>query len=195
MNAKTNFRLRMNKVLQRYAKTFSAEHYCTERMRKELASNNFPFSEFGTAAHITASAMVVHRASGSLLLVHHRELRRWIQPGGHLKATELPEEAAKREATEETGLRALRIASWHRRNHIPIDIDVHSLPPRHPLSGQPHKHYDFRYVFYSMTQKSCIGQPSEIDGVRWIPLSLGEGRVSITNIRRALKKMRLFRLI
>ena len=54
--------------------------------------------------HFTSSAFIVHPATGSLLLHHHRRLDRWLQMGGHLENGETTAEAALREAVEESGL-------------------------------------------------------------------------------------------
>lgn len=39
-----------------------------------------------------------------ILLVFHKKLNMWLPPGGHINKNELPCDAAKREALEETGL-------------------------------------------------------------------------------------------
>lgn len=49
-----------------------------------------------------ATAFVVWR--GSILLHHHAKLQRWLPPGGHVEPDELPDDAARREVFEETGV-------------------------------------------------------------------------------------------
>lgn len=39
-----------------------------------------------------------------LLLVHHKNLDKWLPPGGHIEKDETPDEAVMREIKEETGL-------------------------------------------------------------------------------------------
>lgn len=41
--------------------------------------------------------------SGKVLLVHHRKLDKWLPLGGHIELDEDPEQAALREAREESG--------------------------------------------------------------------------------------------
>jgi 8-oxo-dGTP pyrophosphatase MutT (NUDIX family) len=41
---------------------------------------------------------------GRVLLRWHHKLRRWLPPGGHVEPHELPDEAARRECLEETGV-------------------------------------------------------------------------------------------
>lgn len=49
----------------------------------------------------TVAIFVVHE--GKVLLVHHRKLDQWLPLGGHIELDEDPEQAALREAKEESG--------------------------------------------------------------------------------------------
>ena len=49
----------------------------------------------------TVAIFVVH--DGRILLVHHRKLDKWLPLGGHVELDEDPEQAALREAREESG--------------------------------------------------------------------------------------------
>ncbi|MGD0853796.1 MAG: NUDIX domain-containing protein [Acidimicrobiales bacterium] len=91
-----------------------------------------PFSEEEDPRHLTASVFVI--SSRGVVLHRHRVLGIWIQPGGHVEASESPESAALRETLEETGLIA--------RHLDPVElfqVDVHPGP-------KGHTHYDLRYV-------------------------------------------------
>lgn len=50
----------------------------------------------------TVAIFVVH--DGKILLIHHRKLNKWLPLGGHIELDEDPEQAALREAKEESGL-------------------------------------------------------------------------------------------
>jgi len=50
----------------------------------------------------TVAIFVVH--DGEILLIHHRKLDKWLPLGGHIELDEDPEQAALREAKEESGL-------------------------------------------------------------------------------------------
>jgi 8-oxo-dGTP pyrophosphatase MutT (NUDIX family) len=91
--------------------------------------------------HLTASAFVL--STRGVILHRHLILGIWIQPGGHVDATESPEAAALRETFEETGLVA------HHFDPVEIfHVDVHPGPKGHrgPLD---HRHYDLRYAVFA----------------------------------------------
>jgi len=48
------------------------------------------------------AVFVVH--DGRVLLHRHARLGRWLPPGGHIEPNELPDDAARREVLEETGV-------------------------------------------------------------------------------------------
>jgi len=50
----------------------------------------------------TVAIFVVH--DRKILLIHHRKLDKWLPLGGHIELDEDPEQAALREAKEESGL-------------------------------------------------------------------------------------------
>lgn len=51
---------------------------------------------------LTASGCLIHQ--GKVLLVKHRKLEMWLNPGGHLDPGEKPHQGAEREFFEETGV-------------------------------------------------------------------------------------------
>ena len=89
--------------------------------------------------HLTASGIVIK--DNRILLVHHRYIKEWIQPGGHIELNEEPHDAAQREVLEETGWSSNLIG-----NEIPIDIDIHLIPDN-PIKSEPaHWHIDCAYL-------------------------------------------------
>ena len=108
--------------------------------------------------HFTASAFVLSPQRDSILLVHHRKLARWLQPGGHID----PEDpdvisAARREVVEETGLEVEALSD------DVFDIDIHG----YPAGREPgHLHFDVRFLFGAATTE--VPGSAEIDGWRWV---------------------------
>jgi 8-oxo-dGTP pyrophosphatase MutT (NUDIX family) len=111
--------------------------------------------------HFTASGFVVSPDGSSLLLIHHRRLDRWLQPGGHIDPGDTsPIAAAAREVAEETGVAVEPI--------LPdlIDLDIHPIPPRAPEPA--HEHFDLRFAFRAKG-KSLVTADEVFDAiwVRW----------------------------
>ncbi len=102
-----------------------------------------PFDIDADAVHITGSAIVV--GTRGVVLLRHRRLEMWIQPGGHVDPGETPWDAALREAAEETGLPVSFVAGTGEMvgagEVVPrlVHVDVHA-------GGRGHTHLDLRYL-------------------------------------------------
>jgi len=103
-----------------------------------LDSHPSVFERAHLSGHFTGSAWLVSADGARVLLMHHRRLDRWLQPGGHADGDIDLARVALREAEEETGVSDLRVEGGI------FDIDRHRIPAR---ANEPeHWHYDVRYV-------------------------------------------------
>jgi 8-oxo-dGTP pyrophosphatase MutT (NUDIX family) len=112
--------------------------------------------------HLTASAWIVDTSRTHALLLHHRKLDRWLQPGGHVDGEADLLRAAEREAQEETGLRALHVADPEI-----FDVDRHHIPAR---GTEPaHWHFDVRFLLVADSAE-LLAPSDESREVAWVPL-------------------------
>jgi 8-oxo-dGTP pyrophosphatase MutT (NUDIX family) len=114
-----------------------------------------------TAGHITASALVLDATGSSALLTLHPRVGRWLQLGGHCEPTdETLTGAALREATEESGIRGLRIEP------TPIHLDVHPITCS---LGVPTRHFDVRFLVRAPVGAKPVRSAESVD-LQWWPL-------------------------
>jgi 8-oxo-dGTP pyrophosphatase MutT (NUDIX family) len=151
------------------------ERAALRRIAALLAGDGDPVDRDAiTPGHVTASAFVLHPDGDRLLLVWHRKLQRWLQPGGHVDPGDPSTwAAARREVGEETGLAVEMVGSW------PFDVDVHRVDH----DGVAHEHFDVRYLV------TAQGEPKAgdgVDAVRWATLAEFEGMDE--SLRRPARK-------
>jgi ADP-ribose pyrophosphatase YjhB (NUDIX family) len=102
--------------------------------------------------HFTVAVFVVHDAR--VLLHYHAKLGKWLPPGGHIEANELPDAAALREVLEETGVRVRLIGA----RGLPIDDPRQLVLPagvqvEHIYAG--HEHIDL--VYFARPDSNAAG--------------------------------------
>jgi len=113
-----------------------------------------------TPAHLTASAVLLDPTRSAVLLVLHRKVKRWLQPGGHCEPGDPTiAAAALREATEESGILGLRLLPG------PCHLDRHPAPCN---PGVVEHHLDVRYAMVSPPGASPSVSEESID-VQWFP--------------------------
>jgi 8-oxo-dGTP pyrophosphatase MutT (NUDIX family) len=151
-----------------------------------LSHHPDPFDRRNPGGHLTGSAIVVSATGDRVLLLHHRKLRRWLQPGGHAEPGERDGAVvALREAQEETGIAGLAL---HPSAPRPLDVDVHPIPARGPEPA--HRHLDLRYLVVAPPTASLRRRAAEARALRWFrwedlaTLDLDPG------LRRALRSAR-----
>ncbi len=127
--------------------------------------------------HITGSAWIMDKAHENVLLMHHRKLNRWFQPGGHTDGQSDVLAVALKEAQEETGLAEIEILS----SSI-FDIDIH-LIPENPKEAA-HYHYDIRFLFVANVN-SPLQINAESKNLSWVKLN----EVSLYNNSESILRM------
>ena len=132
----------------------------------------------------TVAIFVVH--DGKVLLIHHRKLDKWLPLGGHIELDEDPEQAALREAREESGLevellgeRPPTTGPGTRALLAPRFLDIHRINETHEHIGMIYlarpkqggmttlaieEHHDIRWC--SSADLDML-QPAMSDAVKW----------------------------
>jgi 8-oxo-dGTP pyrophosphatase MutT (NUDIX family) len=154
--------------LRKYLEHFPAEAADLQAIANLLSDASAdPFSRTHMQGHITTSGLVYDGAADKVLLIHHRTLNRWLQPGGHHEGLDRLDVSAAREVEEETGV-PLRSPGARSPDAPLIDIDSHAIPAN-PAKGEgAHVHHDFLYLFRGDATAPLSPQWEEVRGVRWV---------------------------
>lgn len=141
-------------ILSHYLQLFPEEQGKFELLTKQLQAGDTMDDPQTLPGHITGSAFVLSPDRTKLLLIHHKFLQKWLQPGGHWDPGESdPLAAAQREAVEETGVTiAEYLPLVADQPLIPFDIDSHPIPERPERNMPAHTHHDFRYIFVAASE-------------------------------------------
>jgi 8-oxo-dGTP pyrophosphatase MutT (NUDIX family) len=136
--------------------------------------------------HFTASSFVLGPELDTVLLILHAKLGFWMQPGGHIDASDPSVLAAgRRELAEETGLAALALWPDPATPGF-LDLDIHPIPAR---KHEPdHEHFDLRFLFCSPTTQ--LTDCDEVRGAQWVRLDAFEGVRSDASVMRAVQRIR-----
>jgi len=129
----------------------------------------------------TSAGGVVYRLVGGspLYLLIRDSYRNWGFPKGHVEKGELPDDAALREVSEETGLSDLALRGlietidWHFRFRGKL---IHKI-----------------CHFYLMETGESTTSPQRTEGItacRWLPFGAAEELISYANARDVLRKAR-----
>ncbi len=128
--------------------------------------------------HLTGSGLVLDSSRQRVLLVHHRKLANWFQPGGHCDGDGNLANVAMREVVEETGLTDFDVM-------LPAcDIDIHSFPAK---GAEPeHLHLDVRFLL-TAGNDALVADKAETLGAQWVPFD--DDRVAHAGLQTKIKRL------
>lgn len=164
--------------LDEYQREYPDESILVERFRSLL---KLPDAFFRTCkpGHFTASALILNKEMTQVLLVEHRKLGFWVQPGGHADGDVHLENVARREVEEETGL------SEFQGSGSILDLDIHPIPARKEEGA--HDHYDVRYLFFTDPEQTLVISEESTD-LRWVDIGNLENFTNEVSMLRMLQK-------
>lgn len=180
-------------LLDRYKAAFPAEREVAERISKLVESREDCFERNCRPGHITGSAWVVSHDRRRCLLLHHKKLDRWMQPGGHADGDPDAAQVALKEAREESGIADLMLIG-EGDPPLPLDIDIHIIPARYKADGSliedAHEHHDIRFLV-AATSDAPIVVNHEAHDVRWFTPSQVEQQTEEESVLRLLRKSQI----
>ena len=170
-------------LLNNYYPTGLSEIASKKQMLEFATNYNNIFSREQEYGHFTASCMLLNSDSTKFLLLHHKKLNIWLQPGGHCDGCEDTLSVAIKEALEETSLESV----------VPVhesifDLDIHQIPE---FRGVPsHYHFDIRFLLKSNGDNQ-LQICDEVNDLKWVGFDedLDEYKLNIS-VLRMLEKLR-----
>lgn len=148
--------------------------------------------------HFTVSAYIIHPELQKVLLIHHKILKMWMGPGGHIEPDEDVENALFREVAEETGISKFMVLSKKRMGKKgrtielfrPDILEVHPIPTDRRHAGL---HYHINHIYYGWTTEVTLRHNAdETNSVGWFSAhelnQLPMDASSLYHARQALRK-------
>jgi 8-oxo-dGTP pyrophosphatase MutT (NUDIX family) len=148
-----------------------------------ISCYSIPVAHIHEKIDFTVAIFVVR--DSKVLLIHHRQLDKWLPLGGHIELDENPEQAALREAKEESGFEVELIgerppttSAGTRALIAPRFLDIHRITDTHEHIGMIYwarpkqgaltlamaEHHDIRWCSPDDLEQL---QPPMADAVKW----------------------------
>lgn len=166
----------IKQIIEEYLKIFPNEKEKLNKLKSLIDNNennyNNLFNRKNFEGHITASGYIYSKAEKKILLLEHKALKKFLQPGGHAELLDNEIiDTAKREIKEETGLQDLEIVNIAINKNIPLDINTHFIPKNEKKKEDGHYHHDFRYLFIVDKIDDVKIDFCESNGYKWINMN------------------------
>ncbi|SNB51533.1 8-oxo-dGTP pyrophosphatase MutT, NUDIX family [Arboricoccus pini] len=163
------FLSRLDAVVSHYLASVAEPREYLSLLRWQIAERHALDDRRTLPGHLTTSAIIVSPDRSQVLMIDHRTIGRWLQPGGHYEPAAHFFESAAREAVEETGVAGLRLHPWHDGQDLPFNIDSHDVPGKAARGEGPHVHHDLHYLFLADPGAPLVAQEEEVKAARWFP--------------------------
>lgn len=158
-------RQRLLELLADYHTPFMEEAAMVARTRRFIEQHEECFGRALLPGHVSGSAWVLNKARSHVLMMHHRKLDMWLQPGGHADNDPDMVRVVLNEVHEESGV---PLENIHLVADEIFDVDVHTVyASAHDVR---HEHYDVR-LLVEIDDGVHVPGNDESHDIGWIPLA------------------------
>lgn len=168
-------------ALKKYIPTDEREQTDVFRTIQFITDGTNCFDRSNLEGHVTGSAFVINSAGDKALLMHHKKLGIWVQPGGHSDGSENTWDVAMREVMEETGLTDVAFVT-----RDIFDVDIQQIPTNATKGEPAHLHYDIRFLIQAKDDTLTINGES-LD-LRWLSITELKGFPISSEVWRMVHK-------
>lgn len=173
--SKASFLTRASNAVAAYLARDAGPHEHLSLLRWQIGEGHALDDRETYPGHVTTSALIISPDLTQTLLIDHKTLKRWLQPGGHYEQADFFWQSAFREAVEETGIAGLTLHPWHGGADRPFIIDSHDVPGKASRGEKPHVHHDLQFLFVAEPSAHLTAQLDEVAAAEWHPIAaLGE---------------------
>jgi 8-oxo-dGTP pyrophosphatase MutT (NUDIX family) len=150
-------------ILHQYRQSFPHEHHTISACEKYLQLCQKHAETPPRFA--TGSAWLINPNNGKILLTHHKNLDRWLQPGGKINKEDNLSilQTALREAQEESGIKHIALSSPEL-----FHLDIHYIPAQ--KNQEARYYYDFCFLHH-ITQDQPLSKSAESLDLKWFSMA------------------------
>lgn len=166
-------------ILKEYFKFYPTEEKDLSlaiKQAKSSRSDQELFDRKNFVGHFTASIFLICPSEKKILLLDHKSLKKFLQPGGHIESADKnPLDAALRELFEETKISREQISYRPldpANKLVPLHISSHFIPENPKKKELGHYHHDLEYLFTINETKDIAIDQNESNGFEWVDLDL-----------------------
>lgn len=139
--------------------------------------------------HFCVTVYIFDKETKKFVFIKHKKLQKWLAPGGHIEENENPDNAAKREVFEETGIDDLHFIN------PPINVEKIDGLLIQPFGIQlnkikeDHEHLDLIYLATIDKKENLILNEIETEGIQEFSLDeiLNENFDTFDNVKKWCK--------
>ena len=138
-------------------------------LEKQLSENQNLRDRKNFEAHLSTKAFVLSTDLSKVLLLEHKTLQKWLQPGGHIdEIDDSLWQEAMREAMEEAGFTNLQyLPLLPNSPETPFHLDIHNIPNSDKKQEPAHIHYGFSYLF-TANPDDLVLDYGESNDFKWV---------------------------